>query len=319
MWNRGRDSTAFGVPGWAAFFDGVEFRAFLEAVAADLGRRSDTVEIDQGVARLVLEGGAEHRFGLQNLAQICHQTEPEEWTEIIKGHFDGVIRSSAGADLDTLSDDWARAREIIKVRLYALDAVSETLSGLAYREVADGLLSVLTYDLPEAVATVPRTDVDHWPVTTDEAFAIGMANVMDQDPVHAEEITLESGGSFTALVGESFFVTSRLLALSEMFPGGGELGALVAVPNRHTLLVSPIIDLTALETLHAMLLVAHHRHAEGPGSLSPDVFWWRPGGRAPMTLSASVEGDQLAFEPPDAFVDECLQHLPRPRGGYGPN
>ncbi|MEM6992422.1 MAG: hypothetical protein AAF721_18055, partial [Myxococcota bacterium] len=293
--------------------------AFVEAVGTDLYRRSDDVDIEHGVARIILDGGSEHRFGLQNLAQICNQSDTEAWPEIIKSHFDGVIRSSAGADLELLADDWERAKTMIKVRLYPQEAVVETLPGLSYRDVAEGLLAVLTYDLPEAVATVPRTDVEKWPVSQDEAFAIGMANVLEQDPVHAEEIDLDRGGSFTAMVGDSFFVTSRMLAVDELIGGGGEFGALVAVPNRHTLLVSPIVDLTVLEVLNAMLLVAHHRHAEGPGSLSPHLFWCRNDDTLPMTLQATIEGDSLSFTPPDEFVETCLQHLPRPRSGYGPN
>ncbi len=318
VWNWHGNSPSFDVPEWASFFEAPEYRAFIEAVGTDLYRRSDDVEIEHGVARLVLDGGAEHRFGLQNLAQICNQTEADDWPEIIKGHFDGVIRSSAGADLESLADDWARAQSMIKVRLYPHEAVVETLSGLAYREVGEGLLAVLTYDLPEAVATVPRTDVDKWPVSKDEAFALGLSNVLEQDPVHAEDVELERGGSFTAMVGDSFFVTSRMLAVDELLDGGGEFGALVAVPNRHTLLLSPVVDLTVIEALNAMLLVAHNRHAEGPGSLSPHVFWCR-GDEPPMVLRAEVEGDSLAFTPPDEFVDACLQHLPRPRSGYGPN
>lgn len=318
MWSWRRYSSTVDVPDWASFFEAKEYRDFIEAVVADLHRRSDDVEIEMGVARLGLETGEEHRFGLQNLAQICNQTDSEDWAEIIKGHFDGVIRSSAGAGLDSLGDDWDRAKHIIKVRLYPYDAVVETLDGLAHREVADGLLAVLTYDLPEAVATVPRTDVDRWPVEMDEAFDIGLANVLEQDPVHTEEVDLGDGAAFTAYVGDSFFVTSRMLAIEDLLGEGGDFGALVAVPNRHTLLLAPIIDSTASEVLNAMLMVAHHRHEEGPGSLSPDVFWVR-GGHPTMTMHADVEGEALAFDPPQEFLETCVRHLPPPRGGYGPN
>ncbi|MBL4685165.1 MAG: hypothetical protein JKY37_11290 [Nannocystaceae bacterium] len=317
VWNWQGDSSVLKVPEWAPFLEAADYRAFIAAVGVDLHRRGDKVEINHGVARLVLEDGSEHRFGLQNLAQICSQAEAGDWPEVIKGHFDGVIRSSASADLESLAEDWDRARAMIKVRLYPHDAVADTLPGLAYREAAEGLLAVLTYDLPDAVATVPRTDVRKWPLSFDEAFELGLDNVMAQDPVHDQEVELESGGCFTAMIGDSFFVTSRMLTLDRTLDGG-EFGALVAVPNRHTMLVSPIVDLTAMEVLNAMLVVAHHRHEEGPGPLSPHLFWCRDG-VSPMTLRATVDGDDLSFTAPEEFVDTCLQHLPRPRGGYGPN
>lgn len=318
VWNWRPENSSLDVPPWASFFEPLEYREFINAVAADLHRRGDVVEIEQGVARLVLGENNEHTFGLQNLAQMCNQTESESWPEIIKGHFDGVIRSSAGVDLESLAEDWDHTKTLVKVRLYSEDAVADTLGGLCYRDVADGLLAVLTYDLPEAVATVPRTDLERWPIDADEAFAMGLANVLDQDPVHAEEIELDSGARFTALIGDSFFVTTRLLAADELLEDMGEFGAVIAVPNRHTLLISPVMDLRVVEVLNAMMVVAHHRHAEGPGSLSPDLFWCRTG-KETVTMHASVEDGALAFEPPAEFVDTCLRHLPPPRGGYGPN
>ena len=319
MWKWNAESADLDVPKWASFFDRDEYRAFIESVAADLHRRGDVVEIEQGVARLVLGDREEHRFGLQNLAQICHQAQTDDWPEIIKGHFDGVIRSSSSSALESLSSDWSLAQQAVKVRLYPLEAIEEALPGLAHRDVAEGLLAVLTYDLPEAVATVPLGDIEKWPVSVDEAFDLGLANVLQQDPVHEEEIELEGGGSFIAYVGDSFFVTSRMLAVDDLVPDRGDLGVLVAVPNRHTLLLTPITDRTVLDTLNAMLLVAHERYAEGPGSLTPDVFWYRGPEHELLPLRAEEDAGGLSFSPPEEFVETCLRQLPRQRSGFGPN
>lgn len=306
------------VPEWASFFDAGRYRAFIDAVAQDLHARSEEVEIDDGIAHVHLPEEGSHSFGLQNLAQICNQAADDDWPEIIRHHFDGVIRSTSGVDLDGLSDDFDRVQTLLKVRLYPYDAVEDSLEGLVHRPIAEGLVAVLAYDLPDAVATVPRSDLDKWPIDVDQAFVLGLHNVLAEGDVEHERIELESGAVFSAMVGDSFFVTSRLLALEEFIAPTSAYGALVAVPNRHTLLWASIVDLGILETLNALLVIANRRHAEGPGSLSPMVYWWHDGEL--MALPATVEDGKLSFFPPEEFVDECLDQLPQPSGaGFGPN
>lgn len=306
------------VPEWASFFDEARYAAFVDAVARDLQVRSETVQIDDGIAHVQLGEEETHAFGLQNLAQICNQADDEDWAEIIRYHFDGVIRSTSGAELEGIGKDFDRVEHILKVRLYPYDAVEDSLEGLAYREIADGLVAVLAYDLPDAVATVPRTDVDAWPIDFDDAFELGLENVLAESDIEHERIELESGAVFSAMVGDSFFVTSRLLALERFIAPTSAYGALVAVPNRHTLLWASIVDLGILETLNALLVIAHRRHAEGPGSLSSLVYWWHDGEM--LALPASLDDGRLQFFPPEEFVEECLDQLPQPTSnGFGPN
>ena len=308
------------VPSWAAFFDEHRYAAFVAAVAHELEGRNDVVQIEDGVAHVTLEGEEEaHSFGLQNLAQICNQAEEDEWPEIIRHHFDGVVRSTTGDQLAGLADDYDRVREVLKVRLYPTDAVEDSLDGLEHRLVGEGLVAVLTYDLPDAVATVPPSDLARWPIDADEAFALGLRNVLAEKGIEHERIELESGAVFSAMVGDSFFVTSRLLSLETFISPTSQFGALVAVPNRHTLLWAPIVDLSVLDVLNALLVIAYRRYEEGPGSLSPYVYWWRPDGSL-VTLPAEFHGDALQFSPPPDFLEDCLNELSAPHDdGYGPN
>jgi hypothetical protein len=306
------------VPEWASFFEESRYAAFLDAVVRDLSARSEDVEIDDGIAHVLMPNEEVHAFGLQNLAQICNQAEDEDWPEIIGHHFDGVLRSTTGADLEGIGKDFERVQGLLKVRLYPFDAVEDSLDGLAYRVIADGLVAVLAYDLPDAVATVPRSDVDAWPIDFDQAFELGLNNVLAERDIEHERIELESGAVFSAMVGDSFFVTSRLLALERFISPTSAYGALVAVPNRHTLLWASIVDLGILETLNALLVIAHRRHAEGPGSLSSLVYWWHDGEM--LALPASLDDGRLQFFPPEEFVEECLNELPEPTdAGFGPN
>lgn len=305
------------VPEWARFFDPRAYQAFLDTVANDLGRRGDMVEIDDGVARVTIAHDR-HQFGLQNLAQVCNQSETGAWADMIRQHFDNVIRSTAVTDLDTLGSDFARVESLVKVRLYPREAVVDASgSGPIHQHVGEQLVSALVYDLPEAVATVPSETPSRWPIDVDAAFDLGLANVLEQDEVECERVRLEHGGEFWAMVGDSFFVTSRLLVLEQYLEPRTAFGALVSVPNRHTLLFAPIVDMTVLPTLNALLVITQRRFMEGPGSLSPLVYWWRDGDL--LALPADIDDGQVRFYPPEDFVKGCLEPLGRRTGGVGPN
>jgi hypothetical protein len=303
------------VPAWANFFDDAAFGAFVDEVERDLARRGHAV-IEDGVADLEIEGGDRHRLGLQNLAQLCNQVERDDWPELVREHFDRVILSTQTHDLDALSHDFEAVKPLLKVRLYARESLGELETNTVYRPLGDELAAVLVYDLPDAVATVPIEAPSRWPVDLDDVFALALTNVLEQDEVECETFELDDGTRFHAMLGDSFFVTSRLLVLEHYLEPATPLGAIVAVPNRHTLLFSPIVDASVIDAIHAMAVIAYERWSEGPGSLVPTLLWWRAGRLIP--LPTEVDDDGVHFDPPDEFVDDCLDRLPRP-SGYGPN
>ncbi|MBC8067595.1 MAG: hypothetical protein IAG13_04605 [Deltaproteobacteria bacterium] len=303
------------VPSWASFFEDDEYEAFMRVVEADLARRGE-VSIEDGVAELEIDGGGQHRLGLQNLAQLCNQVDGEQWDSLVREHFDRVIVSTHTHDLEAIGRDYEQVKPMIKVRLYARDSLGELTDSTIHRSLGEDLVAVLVYDLPDAVATVPIEAPKQWPITLDEAFALALTNVLEQDEVDTETLELDDGTRFHVMVGDSFFVTSRLLVLEQHLEPITPMGALVAVPNRHTMLYAPIVDLTIVDTLQAMAILAQRRHAEGPGSLSPTLYWWRDGHLT--ALPVEVDDDGVRFFPPSEFVEGCLERLAKP-SAYGPN
>ncbi len=304
-----------GVPTWASFFDEDEYESFMRVVEDDLARRGE-ISIEDGVAELEIEGGGQHRLGLQNLAQLCNQVDHEQWDALVREHFDRVIVSTHTHDLEAIGRDFDQVRKIVKVRLYARESLGDLTESTIHRALGEDLVAVLVYDLPDAVATVPTDAPKQWPVPLDKIFEIALANVLEQDEVDNETLELDDGTRFHVMVGDSFFVTSRLLVLEQHLDPITPMGALVAVPNRHTMLYAPIVDLTVVDTLQAMAILAQRRHAEGPGSLSPTLYWWRDG--LLLALPVEVDDDGVRFFPPSEFVEGCLDRLAKP-SAYGPN
>ncbi|HWB74012.1 MAG TPA: hypothetical protein VG755_03630 [Nannocystaceae bacterium] len=310
-----RDVGSSGVPTWASFFDDGEYETFMRVVEDDLARRGE-ISIEDGVAELEIEGGGQHRLGLQNLAQLCNQVDREQWDALVREHFDRVIVSTHTHDLEAIGRDFEQVRRIVKVRLYARDSLGDLTDSTIHRALGEDLVAVLVYDLPDAVATVPTDAPKQWPVTLDKIFELALENVLEQDEVETETLELDDGTRFHVMVGDSFFVTSRLLVLEQHLDPITPMGALVAVPNRHTMLYAPIVDLTVVDTLQAMAILSQRRHAEGPGSLSPTLYWWRDGHL--LALPVEVDDDGVRFFPPSEFVEGCLERLAKP-SAYGPN
>jgi hypothetical protein len=127
-------------------------------------------------------------------------------------------------------------------------------------------------------------------------------------------MSADAGCKIEALMGDSFFTASHALFLEEYLPEPvPELGALVAIPHRHLVIYHPIVDKTALAALQVMLPMAIGIFQEGPGSVSPSVYWWREAAwwhEGQFTrIPAEIDGKKLQVYPPNEFVEKVLKPL----------
>jgi len=301
------------VPDWAKFFEPDDYRAFLEAVDDELRRRELPFELGDGTVLVSPPGGEPADYGLLNLAQTCHATGRTEWASTIREHFDNAFRSSRDSeDLDAKAGSLDAIRPHLKVRLYHTDyrdQMGET--GLVHREPAEGLIETLVYALPGSVRTVPPDHLGRWGVSKDELFRIGLANVKAERPAPAlQTFEVGKGAGLRALVGDSFFTASHVLFLEDYLQPPSPFGAVVAVPHRHAVLFHAIVDMRVMEAVNSMITIAFGMYQEGPGSLSPGLYWWKPGSLT--LLPSKVTATSISFAPPPPFVDEVLNKVPEP-------
>lgn len=196
----------------------------------------------------------------------------------------------------------------LKVRLYPDD--SPDARGVVSRPVAPGIVAVLMLDLPTAIQGVSPRQAERWGQPLDALLDWGTANVLADDEL--EQFSLDDGDGTTLqmLAGESLYVTTQLLGLAGWLPDGLPGGALVAIPQHHRLLFYPIEDTGVIKAVTAMLRSTRELYHRGPGSLSPDLFWWRDGQLTLLPYQQN-EGGSLVFSPPAAFLD-CVDRLPKP-------
>lgn len=303
-------STSTSVPEWASFFSAPEWKAFTATVERHMKGVDAQFDWAVGRARIRLPGRSESQAGLSNLAQVCHQHDRGDWALVVSQHFATLLGASGDEDeAARLRGDFAAARAKLKVRLYPGETIAMMRkSGPVIREVADGLAAVLVLDLAETVRSVSRDEVKGWSTPDDELFEIGLANVKSEGPLTAERVPLEKGGHIDLLGGDTFFAASHLLFLENYLPPGAVRGALAAVPHRHAVLMHAIETLDALMAVSVMASAAAGMHRDGPGSISPEVFWWRPG--KVLRIPTELKNNEIKITPPGEFI-EALNGLGR--------
>lgn len=296
-------------PDWAQPMSADEASAFVEAVASEVRRRGLTFELGDGMVRIQRDG-APSEYGLTNLAQVCSLAGRDAWPEAIASHFDNLFAAEdAQAQVNETGRDLDAVRSMLKIRLYPGPSVGgmEPNPPVSW-ELAPGLTAAFVYDLPTTVTSVNAEHITTWGRSRDELLAIAMDNVRG-DAVETQAIGDGGASAAMACVADHFFAASHAFLLNDRLRADARHGAVVAVPHRHVLLYAPIVDLGVIQSINSLIPMAVSLFQQGPGSISPGLYWWRKDGVT--LLPAQAEGKKIQFAPPDDFV-QVLNELGPP-------
>ncbi|MFJ6573498.1 immunity 49 family protein [Streptomyces sp. NPDC091292] len=206
-----------------------------------------------------------------------------------------------------MNPDQASDNELLHgtyARLLPVDALTpEIVGSLRYaRLVADSLVFAYALDRPTDVRVLTDPDVER--IGLERLGRAAYENLM-RVPVTHEEIPVE-GTILHSFYGDSHFVGSLALFLSaavlrvtgESLP---EAGALVVMPSRHNLVYHPITDGMVVDAVNHLASYALGAFEDGPGALSPQVYWWHRGSLTSLTV---IDKDTRAFsiQPPPALL-----------------
>ncbi|KOV91580.1 hypothetical protein ADK65_34635 [Streptomyces sp. NRRL B-1140] len=236
-----------------------------------------------------------HQYSLASLARTCSGTPEERWPELVAAHFDRLRQASQG---DESAEELLRG---VHARLLPVDSIpSELLGSLRYaRVVADGLVFAYALDGSTSVRLLTDRDVER--AGLQALGEAARANLM-QVPVRHEEVGVEGGARLHSVYGDSPFVAGQALFLAEVaWKVVGEAipdaGALVVVPTQHNLVYHPIADGSVVEAVNSLAAYALGAHEDGPGALSPRVYWWHRGSLTSLTV---IDHETLTFsvQPP---------------------
>ena len=290
------------VPKWASFLGlgRKTYPLFMAEVEAYFKLAGRPYTIDGDLVR-VDNDGDNWQFGLSNLAQLCARADTQDYAAIIKEHFDLVEESLAAEErFEKIASDFEQVKEYIGVRLY--DEAYTTAMGedsFIRRHFAGEIYEALVYDHTESIAAVPKEHVAKWGKAADELFAVGIENIRRKYPLEPKKINAGENEIFVVET-EHFFAANILIELDRHRELIGKGGAIVAVPTRHFAMIYPIEDIGVVPVMNMYFTTVTQIYADGPGSLTCEVYWYRNGHFEPLNYELS--GKKIKFTPTEAFV-----------------
>lgn len=306
------------LPEWALPLETVErLSRFEDDVLGFFASQGMEVTLQDGV---VTPTGAtarsmrEQQWGLANLLQVCAHGAEGKWPELVRSHFTILLNAQRAAqETEIESIDYSSVADRLVVRLWEQEALggatgaggSAAIARMVTREDIPGLLTVLSMDMPQAVRTVPTTEADLWGRSRDELFERAIANLERLTDPKIEAHEIGDGGTVVSMLGESHFIASLALTI-ERFPELiGKHGVFIGLPTRHVMLAAPFGGLDALRSLQHLILITQRWYGDGPGSLSPRVWWCRVEDGSPVwrEIKCEVDGQMLNVTPPEEMVE----------------
>ncbi|MFJ4716993.1 immunity 49 family protein [Streptomyces sp. NPDC088785] len=242
------------------------------------------------------------RHPLTHLARHCRVAPEEQWPAVVEAFLGEIARPSPGGE----SAEELLARTCL--RLVAPDALpadgggdgddgDDGDDGFGYaRDVAGGLRLVLALDGPAAVRLLTDADVER---AGADALWAAAERALVRAPMRLEEVRLAGHPVLYSVYGDSPFVSTKALVLPELVAEATgrrmpDAGALVVVPTRHLLAFHPVVDGTAAAAVDDLATYAVKAHEDGPGPLSPLVYWWHGGRLTPLTAAGQEPSGDLA-------------------------
>ncbi|MGQ0847869.1 MAG: hypothetical protein ACT4OP_01880 [Actinomycetota bacterium] len=245
-----------------------------------LGAVGDGAEvIEDGWAVTVPGSGGV--LGLGNLAQELTTLPEEDWSDYINDRIERLTGLRP-----ELPSEYPPAR--LRVRLSA-DASDPGWA--AYRPVCEGLDETLMMRNEVGCITVSPDQVNAWGVSLDRAWADARRHTIWDEP--RERRILARGDLRLVWVRANFFASSVLVDLAHLLSPHNRFGALAMVPTRDALLYVEVSDDRVVPATAAMLEIGSQWYVDGPGSISPEVFWYR----ADQTISRVVKVSDHRYEP----------------------
>lgn len=288
-------------PPWSPIADREDWNAFAELIADESAARGWTVDLSGGWAH-----DGEVRYGLFNVAGKCRQVERGLWPEVVSEHFASIAATAARSALGAVPGftDAGEARAAMKARLLSDAYLEDTGADLLGLRVAEDLIAVVAFDLPENVMLPERDELLQYG-GEEELLELALRQVREEPGLALERYELH-GAPLYALTGESFFTATHALWADRLYKPPAELGTLVGVPTRHIVVAHPIRDRSALTVIAQMLQLVARHFGEGPGSLSDGLYWLVDGRMERLETWIDEQGPHLSPSPRFAQVLEAL-------------
>src|ERR1019366_10020025 len=280
-------------PAWAAFLSGQDYDHFIDRLSGALQKAGLQSTIANGIVSIVSHGSA-RQIPLRTFAEVCRGKRRGDWDKLLEPELVKIMVDEHSVDLSNFD----RVKDLLRLQLGAPPGLAaDTMVG---REHLPGVATILVLDLPEAVRTISPLEAVPWNQPLSGLMQIGLDHIRGMPAPKIEEIELNDRVSAFAVTGESPFTASNALLLEEYPKLIGPWGAIVAVPTRNILLSFPITSRAVSDALFRLAWITDRRWKDGPGSITPRLYWYRSARF--VHLPYEFSGEKFSLHPPWEFT-----------------
>lgn len=248
-------------------------------------------------------------YGLSNLSARAAGESRTGWPGLVTGHVEGLLASHDIPEPQSLDE--------VRTQVYPRLRWAEDLPHLPsyVAPVLPGVIELAAIDYPSHVAELIGDEaverLGGWPAVR----AQGVANLLVLEPMHHQTLQGDperDDADVHVLTSDDFFGPSRLLVLDEVMAGLGipasPLGVLLAVPNRHLLVVHPLAGHGVVGAIQLIARISAGECGSQPGAISPHVYF-RPATGAMPEQVTQVDDDGTVSIQVDGALAEAFGAL----------
>jgi len=240
------------------------------------------------------------------------------WPEVVADHFEEVF-IALKKHKHTSEEDYESIKDKLSLRIYPAESIAKHGGPSAFVAKIDleGTYTVLMIDTPKAFMTVPNNDFLRWNKSAEEVFDTARRNV-NKMPVETfrEEYDFNGEPLTVFFIGNEDCAASHILDLANNQPlMVGELGAIVAVPNKGLATVFRMekpyegeeIFLNMARHIQSTIQFVQNEHAKQGHPVSDNFYWYFNGSFS--TIKVSFENEAIVINPPKALSDIILERM----------
>lgn len=234
-------------------------------------RELRVARVDPGAIRLV-DGRS---LDLIPLVAQCSERPAADWRGLIERHLDRLVTLLGGPRCMVAGPI---SSFDLRVRLLPASPIERpVLDSLGVRWLTADLVAALVVVDAHASRALSVAEIVEQGWDLDHAWESAWAQTEQLEEPDQLEIIDVSGVDVIHMSGPDEFTASLVCSLEQHVGPVGRNGAIVAVPCLDTVLVHPIEGPSSRRAIGTLVPIVRRLHAEGPGSLSPQVYWWRAG------------------------------------------
>ena len=287
---------------WANFFSDERYDLFNQLIVNYFSQKDNQINFSDGYVYITNDTLSLGYMGLMNLAQICNQNHPDDWSEIISSHFNLLINSKKEEN-EILSNinNFEVIKNYIGIRLHSIEYINAIgQENTIFKKITDDIIALLIFDLPSSIKNIKPEEANMWKIESEELFNLGINNIKTK--YHYEKLEEVINDIRIILIqSEDLFCTNVLFNIESDDDLIGKYGSLVGVPHRHAALIYPIDDLEVVKAINLLIPLIVGMEKEGPGSISNNLLWYYE--NTFINLPFEYNDKKLDFFPPNKFVD----------------